>query len=39
MVSAIFWLAGEIIHLLIFAIIAAAVMSMRISLTGSPTRY
>jgi YggT family protein len=31
MVSAIFWLAGEIIHLLILAIIAAAVMSMLIS--------
>ena len=31
MVSAIFWLAGEIIHLLIFAIIAAVVMSMLIA--------
>jgi YggT family protein len=31
MVSAIFWLAGEIIHLLILAIIAAVVMSMLIS--------
>jgi YggT family protein len=31
MVSAIFWLAGEIIHLLILAIIAAAVMSMLIA--------
>lgn len=29
--SAIFWLAGEIIHLLILAIIAAAVMSMLIA--------
>jgi YggT family protein len=31
MVGAIFWLAGEIIHLLILAIIAAAVMSMLIA--------
>jgi YggT family protein len=31
MVSAIFWLAGEVIHLLILAIIAAAVMSMLIA--------
>jgi YggT family protein len=31
MVSAIFWLTGEIIHLLILAIIAAAVMSILIS--------
>jgi YggT family protein len=31
MVSAIFWLASEIIHLLILAVIAAAVMSMLIA--------
>ncbi|MDD2704541.1 MAG: YggT family protein [Acidocella sp.] len=31
MVSAIFWLAGELVHLMILAIIAAAVMSMLIS--------
>lgn len=31
MVSAIFWLAGELIHLMILAIIAAAVMSMLIA--------
>jgi YggT family protein len=31
MVGAIFWLVGEIIHLLILAIIAAAVMSMLIA--------
>lgn len=31
MVSAIFWLAGQIIHLLILAVIAAAVMSMLIA--------
>lgn len=31
MVAAIFWLAGEVIHLLILAIIAAAVMSMLIA--------
>ena len=31
MVSAIFWLAGELIHLLILAIIAAVVMSLLIS--------
>ena len=31
MVSAIFWLAGEAIHLLILAIIAAVVMSLLIS--------
>lgn len=31
MVGAIFWLAGEIIHLLILAIVAAAVMSMLIA--------
>jgi YggT family protein len=30
MVTAIFWLAGELIHLMILAIIAAAVMSMLI---------
>ena len=31
MVSAIFWLAGELIHLLILAIIISAVMSMLIA--------
>ncbi|MCB5944899.1 YggT family protein [Acidocella sp. KAb 2-4] len=31
MISAIFWLAGELIHLMILAIIAAAVMSMLIA--------
>jgi YggT family protein len=31
MVSAIFWLAGELIHLMILAVIAAAVMSMLIA--------
>lgn len=31
MVTAIFWLAGELIHLMILAIIAAAVMSMLIA--------
>jgi YggT family protein len=31
MVSAIFWLAGELIHLMILAIIIAAVMSMLIA--------
>ncbi|MGE4482663.1 YggT family protein [Acidocella sp.] len=31
MVGAIFWLAGELIHLMILAIIAAAVMSMLVA--------
>jgi YggT family protein len=31
MISAIFWLAGELIHLMILAIIAAAVMSILIA--------